>query len=76
MSISHQEAINEFIKDCSRKEYDFIRGHKAYMDARYLIKNYSNYLNSNKLLIEAIKYGTIRIKIRALIVLLRSFTKL
>ena len=72
MSASHQEAINEFLMDCTLKESKFIRGHIAYMDAKYLIKN-SDFLNSKKLLMEAINNGTIRIKIKAVITLLRRF---
>jgi len=74
MSISHREAIDEFIHDCSQKEFNYISGHLAYMDANFLIKK-SNYLDSKRLLLKAINYGTFRIKIRSIIILFRILAK-
>jgi glycosyltransferase involved in cell wall biosynthesis len=70
MSISHKEAISEFLKNCLDTELKVIRGHIAYMDAKFLILN-SDFKDAQMLLIEAIKKGTMRIKLRALSTLLK-----
>jgi glycosyltransferase involved in cell wall biosynthesis len=71
MSICHKEAISEFISICTTKELKFIKGHLAYMDAKYLL-SIKDYINSKYFLIQAITNGTLRIKTKAFITFLRS----
>lgn len=71
MSICHKEAISQFISICSTNELKYIKGHLAYMDAKYLL-SIKDYINSKYFLIQAITNGTLRIKTKAFITFLRS----
>lgn len=66
MSLCHEEAISEFLFYCNENELNFIKGHLAYMDARFLLKK-RDLKNSKLFLWEAFKSGTLKIKLKSIV---------
>lgn len=71
MTLCYENAIKEFINECTQSEIKLIKGHLAYMEARYIMKSNKNDLLKNLLLL-SIKMGTYKIKLKSLYYLFTS----